>query len=313
MQTGTLKQDDYIAQACMGRHETFTPRYGWLKKGYDAVLQNGDVFKARDSIERLGVGKNMVSSIRFWCQAFKLIEPDSHGYIRPTKLGHSLLDDEGWDPYLEDVASLWLLHWQLFIPPFQAVSWPLAFNKCNLWSFDIKQLAGVIKSVAQKYPRFASLSEKSFERDASCIIRMYSDVSSTKEYEIECPFAQLGIIRRAEEKNHYSFDTAEKPNLPPLIFAAACFSYIHSYASGKQKTMSLQRLTYDFNSPGVVFKVPESAVGSCLYAAGKEFESFSLVDTMGSIQLHYSGAPEELYWEALQRYYNSKRTILGAK
>lgn len=71
MQTGTLKQDDYIAQACMGRHETFTPRYGWLKKGYDAVLQNGDVFKARDSIERLGVRKKygqfytvLVSSIQ---------------------------------------------------------------------------------------------------------------------------------------------------------------------------------------------------------------------------------------------------------
>lgn len=312
MQTGTLNQDDYIAQAWMGRHETFTPRYGWLKKGYEAVLHDGAVFKARDSIERLGVGKNMVSSIRFWCQAFKLIEPDSHGHMMPTELGRRLLDDNGWDPFLEDVASLWLLHWQLFIPPLETVSWSLAFNKCNLWSFDIKQLAEVIKSAAQKYQRFTAISEKSFERDASCIIRMYSDMSLEKDSEIECPFTQLGIIRKAEEKNHVCFDTAEKPDLPPLIFAAVCFSYLRSYVSGKQKTISLQRLTYDFNSPGVVFKVPESAVGSYLYAAEKELESFSLIDTMGSIQLHYNVAPEELYWDALQKYYALKRTS-GAK
>jgi hypothetical protein len=62
-----------IAEGNLGRHETFTPRYGWLKKGYDAAKVDGYVFKAGDSIERLGVGKNMVRSIRFWCQAFKRI------------------------------------------------------------------------------------------------------------------------------------------------------------------------------------------------------------------------------------------------
>lgn len=113
MQVENYNHDEYILQGTLGRHETFTPRYGWLKKGYEAALQKEDVFKAKDAIEQLGVGKNMVSSIRYWCQAFKLVEPNEKGKLEPSPLGHRLLDDNGWDPYLEDVASLWLLHWQL--------------------------------------------------------------------------------------------------------------------------------------------------------------------------------------------------------
>lgn len=53
-----------------GRHETFTPRYGWLKKGFDACAHNPHVFTDETAIEQLGVGKNMVQSIRYWCQLF---------------------------------------------------------------------------------------------------------------------------------------------------------------------------------------------------------------------------------------------------
>lgn len=306
MQTEPLNYENYISQGEFGRHETFTSRYGWLKKGYDAVKEDGSVFNAHDAIERLGVGKNMVRSIRYWCQAFKLIKPQKGGYMVPTELGEKLLDDNGWDPFLEDVASLWLLHWQLFLPPLEAVSWTFAFNKCNLWSFDIRQLGKVIYNAAQKYPNFTKRSEKTFYRDASCIIRMYNDLSLEKESEIECPFTQLGIMQKAEEVNQVRFDTGAKQNLPSLIFAAACFSYIYLYASSGQKTISLYRLTHDVNSPGVAFKVPESAVGDYLHKAKSELNGFNLVDVMGSQQLHIEKDPQILYWEALNKYYTGR-------
>jgi hypothetical protein len=52
MSTDNMNLDNFIEHSSIGRHETFTPRYGWLKKGYDAVLKDGNVFKALDSIER---------------------------------------------------------------------------------------------------------------------------------------------------------------------------------------------------------------------------------------------------------------------
>lgn len=306
MQNGALNTEDYIEQGGIGRHETFTPRYGWLTKGYRAVVEDPNVFRAPNSIERLGVGKNMVNSIRFWCQAFKLIETDKNASISATELGQRLLGENGWDPFLEDVASLWLLHWQLFVPRLEAVSWPLAFNKCNLWNFDLKQLTKVIIHATQKYPRLAALSENSIERDASCIIRMYTEDSKEKESEIECPFSQLGILHRSEKGNSVCFDTSDKQNLPPLIFASACFSYIVSYIPSGQRTISLQHLTYAFNSPGVVFKISETAVGSQLNEAAQSLKDLSLVDVMGNMQLHFNKDPEELYWVALEKYYRER-------
>ena len=63
MQNDLISYDEHIEQGSIGRHETFTPRYGWLKKGYDAVKEDSAVFKASDAVERLGVGKNMVLSL----------------------------------------------------------------------------------------------------------------------------------------------------------------------------------------------------------------------------------------------------------
>ena len=88
-------------------HETFPFRYPWLKKGFDAVSTDGDVFHKEHAITILGVGKNMVRSIRHWCLAAGVIQenrgeaadPGAGGLI-PTKLGRRIFADDGLDPYL---------------------------------------------------------------------------------------------------------------------------------------------------------------------------------------------------------------------
>src|SRR5687768_4956620 len=89
-------------------HESFQCRHLWLKKGYDFVVGENS-FNSEDAVVELGVGKNMVSSIRFWMKSFNLLTPDD----KITAFAHKLLADDGWDPYLEDEASMWLLHYQL--------------------------------------------------------------------------------------------------------------------------------------------------------------------------------------------------------
>ena len=89
-------------------HESFQCRQLWLKKGYD-YLKSGKSFNDEDSVVLLGVGKNMVSSIRYWMKAFNHITADD----QLTQFANKLLADKGYDPYLEDEGSLWLLHYQL--------------------------------------------------------------------------------------------------------------------------------------------------------------------------------------------------------
>ncbi|HIF70501.1 MAG TPA: DUF4007 family protein [Candidatus Lambdaproteobacteria bacterium] len=48
-----------------GRHETFSLRYSWLSKGFQALLEDPGVFASEDATVTLGVGRNMVHAIRF--------------------------------------------------------------------------------------------------------------------------------------------------------------------------------------------------------------------------------------------------------
>ena len=90
-------------------HETFACKSLWLKKGYDFV-KDGHSFNDEDTVVALGVGKNMVSSIRYWLRAFGMINQDNE--ISP--LADFIFDTEtGCDPFVEDSQTLWLLHWNL--------------------------------------------------------------------------------------------------------------------------------------------------------------------------------------------------------
>lgn len=53
-----------------GRHESFPLRFGWIAKGLKAALNHDPcTFNREDATVILGVGKNMVASIRYWLQA----------------------------------------------------------------------------------------------------------------------------------------------------------------------------------------------------------------------------------------------------
>ena len=88
-------------------HESFVCRYAWLPKAYRALAENpamfGDVEQAMVS---LGVGKNMVRSIRFWVEVMGVAIPQRDRTLVPSTFGESVFDDDGFDPYLEDVRTL---------------------------------------------------------------------------------------------------------------------------------------------------------------------------------------------------------------
>lgn len=72
MGTSLLKSEP---KPVFARHETFHPRYGWLKKGFDKANYGDDpLFFNRDHASVvLGVGKNMVKPIKYWGVAFKIL------------------------------------------------------------------------------------------------------------------------------------------------------------------------------------------------------------------------------------------------
>ena len=57
-------------------HESFPCRTLWLKKGHD-FLSRGKNFSEPSAVVELGVGKNIISSIKYWIKSFRLIQADS--------------------------------------------------------------------------------------------------------------------------------------------------------------------------------------------------------------------------------------------
>ena len=74
METAIKDKRKQNVSPVFARHETFHPRFGWLKKGFDKAIENPDVFLSEAAPSILGVGKNMVKAIKYWCIAFKVLE-----------------------------------------------------------------------------------------------------------------------------------------------------------------------------------------------------------------------------------------------
>ena len=92
-------------KASFGRHETFALRYSWLTKGFQAFNKNHAIFSSDESTIELGVGKNMVNAIKYWLRATTILKDASDGLIT-ISLGNAIFSEDGWDPYLEDEATI---------------------------------------------------------------------------------------------------------------------------------------------------------------------------------------------------------------
>ncbi len=125
------------------------------------------------------------------------------------------------------------------------------------------------------------------------------------EDSLDCPFAELGLIR-AEEKG-YQFGTGLKVNLPPEVVMAACLKFV---ADGLEEevegggTVSLSRLLYEVNSPGLVFKLSESALSEAIERVALKRGEIRLSESAGLLQMSFSGSPGQLSTDILDGYYS---------
>lgn len=249
-------------------HETFPFRYTWLKKAVDQVSSTPTVFGAEDAMVRLGVGKNMVSSIRHWARVCAVLEDDpdvekNRGRsLRVTGFGRALFGDRGWDPYMEDPATPWLLHWRIASTPESATTWYWAFNHLSQLEFTKDELMRQLMDLAKEQTG-ARLTPASLSRDVDCFLRTYvpSRISKNTPVEdtLECPLVELGLLRELEHRGSYARVRQDHRSLPDSVFAFALVEFLRRGGS-EAKTVSLDQVAYAAGSPGRVFSLSEEGV-----------------------------------------------------
>ena len=272
---------DVRAYAFSG-HETFPFRYAWLHKGVRYLDGREDLFVSDDALVVLGVGKNMVRSIRHWCEAVEIIErSDRRGRAEVTPFGHALFAAEGWDPFLEDPGTLWILHWRLAHSRRPASTWHLAFTVWNEPTFTRDGLVTWLLDLAKTEGR-TQATQNSMRRDVEVFVRTYVPSGTKRDLALEdtfdCPLVDLGLISE-QGKGLYQFERGPKPTLPDEIFAYALLDF-WCRSAPEQETLSFERVLYAPGSPGAAFKLSENALAERLERV-HELTSLSYDDTAG--------------------------------
>jgi hypothetical protein len=272
-------------------HETFPFRYPWLKKGFDAALEDGHVFLRDDAITTLGVGKNMVRSIRHWCLAAGVLAEHRGGgpALRPTDLGKRLLADDGLDPYLEDPATLWVLHWQIASNPARATTWFWTFSHFNEPEFTREALSSSLYRWTQTLPG-KQVAESSVKRDVEVFLRTYVPSRQTRddiaEDSLDCPLVELGLIAQPSHGHAYRFRRGAQSVLPDGILLFAVLRFWEGF-SPTTETLALHDIGRQPGSPGRLFKIDESSLAERLEGIERQTEgSLSYRETAGIRQLY---------------------------
>ncbi|HYE72331.1 MAG TPA: DUF4007 family protein, partial [Blastocatellia bacterium] len=258
MQRRPLGSTDFKGQ--FSGHETFPLRYGWLNKVFDAVVESKDrsntsLFTDEDAIARFGVGKNMVASMKHWSLATGVMEAREGGF-RISRFGNLLMGERGWDRYLETQAALWLLHWKLVSSSSRATTWHWAFNYYSGVLFDLDTLVDDLSQFCRER-NLSRVAPTTIRRDVECFIKTYAPTTrfasnAATEDTLECPLAELALIRSSGLRGGYQFQKGPKPSLSDPVFAYALDEFWKRHTSAK--TLTVEAITYEAGSPGRIFK-----------------------------------------------------------
>ncbi|MDH5719738.1 MAG: DUF4007 family protein [Spirochaetia bacterium] len=293
------------------KHETFQPRHGWFKKCFDAIICKPNFFQTADAHVKLGVGKNMLKAIYFWGQAFKIVnKKDSASNLYATKLGRFLFSENGLDKYLEDTATLWLLHYFLLKKPTIATAWHFAFHEFFYREFSGDDLLIGLSNYAAKIQNKTAVS--SLIKDVNCILRMYTE--NIKYYRnlediLLSPFNELQLIKKIGNSNKYIFNTNYKRHLPPEIITAVCLDYVSSQET-RTNTISLPKLTHEKGSPGMAFKINEKIIEEAIEETSAKHKAVKMASSAGIAHLAYEGEPSLIFNDLLRAYYNKKPAVV---
>ena len=294
-----------------GRHETFHLRYSWLAKGLSAIGDGRVNFDDSGAHHELGVGINMLRSLGYWMRATRLARftgaPKGEGFpFELTEIGKLIVE---YDPYLEDFGTLWVLQYELASNKDLAPLWYWVFNLMRTREFTEESLSqGFTRFLAEEnLPKYA---KETVTRDIKCFKRTYSPSTRTErtgyhEDLMDCPLAELGLIRESATPGNYSLQFGAHAGLPSFVFTYALLRYRETYA-GNQAAISLDDLRWAPGSPGRMFCLDSENTLNLLESLERETDLMRVTRSEGISQVAISNGASAT--EVLGRYYRRSET-----
>lgn len=236
------------------RHESFSVREGWLAKGIKNVKEYGNVFALQNATDILGIGTNMVKSLKYWMTATKLIE-EKNREIMLSDFG-SIINE--YDPYLEDIFSWWLIHINMITNVDDAYIYNLFFNKCNIKTFTKRELYEKLYALLTNEK--LTFNENILQDEVNMIIKTYTidEKIDNPENNFICPLSELNLLKKVDR------DTYEKnrPEIRNLPFGVVY--YIICLLLDDRDNISIDELLKEENSPAKLLNMDKNLINEYL-------------------------------------------------
>lgn len=244
-------------------HESFYIREGWLRKGLTAVEEDGTIFSNTiNAVDTLGVGANMMKSIKYWLRVTGLTEEErAEGGKRvqvPTDFGNLVYKR---DPYFEDIGTLFICHYYLVSNFNLATSWNIIFNKTNVTEMTKEEMKNLIENKILVLNPAAKLNEKGILDDCGCIIKSYvSDKNDFKDPEdnMICPFTQLRLLEKKKGRGNENIIVKTMPYKKDLNELIVLYVILDNLNEKRETTIN--RLIEDENNIGKVFNLDKNSI-----------------------------------------------------
>jgi hypothetical protein len=255
----------------------------------NAVRSNPMIFADPFATDELGVGRNMVNSIRYWLTALELAEESKAKVDNKPKpklelsaLGKLIAKH---DPFIEEDTTLWVLHYNLASNQARATTWFWLFNKFPMKRFDsqtfINYLSRWISTESTK-----PVATPSLQKDMACLARTYTKPSSrnqdsSPEDTFESPFSSLGLMDFLENTGSFRMNIGER-KIPLAAFGYAVLRFCEKTQAASRE-VSLQDLTSAAGSPGRAFLLSSDCLLDHLTALQDTYgrKAFSFSRTAG--------------------------------
>lgn len=280
-------------------HESFSIRKDWLAKG----IRKFEAFKKDElsAMDELGIGKNMVKALRYWLKVTGITVDEPKKKVFDISMLGNLI--KKYDPYTEELGTLWILQYNLAKNIENATSWYFFFNEFSLSEFNAEDYLLAIKKWDEMHNEKPA-SESSLLKDFDCLRRTYLQRSSLDdngknedfgpESNMECPFTELGLLKSLE-KGLYKKASPSKQNLPLLIVLAVIINQ-----ANEQKEIKLSDLQNQPNSVGKVFNLDTILLISLL----SDLENKGYVKVVRTAGLDVLRITTDLsYLDCIEKYY----------
>lgn len=271
-------------------HETFYCKSLWLKKGYD-FLKEGNSFLDNDAVIKLGVGKNMVASIRYWMKAFGLTVND-----QLTLLADYIFNkDTGCDMYLEDINTLWLLHYNLVSNRVASLYYLLFVDyQREKKEFDRELLTNYIKRRCSVPEQKNVYNENTVKKDVGVLLHNYVAPESLNSLEdFSGLLINLNLLCRIEKDSYAFIETNAK------AFDSAIILYAILEAGAQDPTLSFDKI----QEMSLIFGLSVSQFIEIVRGMESKHPTlFHYSETSGVRNIQFTGKVMDKF-AALTRYY----------